>query len=100
MNIKDAAIEIEENLLAAPPNAFDDAILQRPRRFSEPAARHAQRGQRSMLDGFAGDERRDRPHHRFHFGKFRHVLRYVYVDNAVLNNHPEGCQFDVFVRIV
>lgn len=72
MNVESATIEIEKNLFAPTSNLLNYTILQRMRCFEETAASHSLREQRSMLNGFAGYQRRYGAHNCLDLGKLRH----------------------------
>src|SRR5579875_1688593 len=71
VDVEDAVIEIDENLLAAPADPLNDASGQPLRRLRMAAARHALRIEFGALDGAAGQMRRNRSNYGFDFGQFR-----------------------------
>jgi hypothetical protein len=101
MNIEKAAVEVNENLLAHAPDAFNLRPRQRSGCRRERTARHAMRKNLRMPNRMTHYARRNRPHHRFNFRKFRHsVLRKFGEDAAFFDLHGIALQLDVGIEVV
>ncbi len=72
MHVKDAAIEMNENLLAAAANALNGSAREPFGGGGEIGASYAMRKDLRMQNGMSDDVRRNGADNRFDFGKFRH----------------------------
>ena len=71
MDIENATVEIDEDLLAATANVADDAAGERVRGFGEVRASHAMRRELRAFDAMPNKMRSDGAYNSFDFGQFR-----------------------------
>ena len=73
MDVKQAAIKVDENLFAATPDSLYSGSAEAGSSQGVVLARHSMREQNRGLNRFPVDVRRNRADHGFDFGKLRHI---------------------------
>jgi hypothetical protein len=101
MDVKHASIEIEENLLAPPPNILYKRAMKRRGRSPKPAASNPARQQLGMLDRSSEYMRSYGANYRLYFWKFRHrILRNINEHAAALDDHGIRRHLHIFIIVV